>query len=363
MAAPDKRLGRGLDALFRHTSEPAKAEEVTKLALRVMFPNPDQPRKIFSDEALTELAASIKEHGVLQPILVRPMPQDQEAQLTSQSPYAGQVRYQIIAGERRWKASQLAGLVEVPVVVRHFTDQETLAVALIENLQREDLNPMEEAQALHHLRETFKLSQEDLARQLSKSRSAIANILRLLQLPESMHADVASGTLTAGHARALLAITDAEVQAALHARMLEQAFTVRDAEDAVSHWKEKGFLPICDVPQAQDSIVGETSCAPCAPTTAEVPDNTHNAAQAHDGAPSAQAPLAQQRSTRRKAPAVKLLQKRLTEHLALKTSISGTESKGKITLSYANIEELQRLITILGLEQSQDQSPSQAQQV
>ncbi len=343
MAATEKRLGRGLDALFRHTSEPAKAEEVTKLALRVMFPNPDQPRKVFTDEALHELAASIKEHGVLQPILVRPMPTGS----TSQSAYAGQATYQIIAGERRWKASQLAGLVEVPVVVRHFTDQETLAVALIENLQREDLNPMEEAQALHHLRETFKLSQEDLARQLSKSRSAIANILRLLQLPQSMHADVASGSLTAGHARALLAITDPAAQSELHARMLAQSFTVRDAEDAVNHWKDTGTLPPAELPALSN---GSASHIPPQADAITEPCDTVNV-------PSP--PLAQQRSARRKAPAVKLLQKQLTEHLALKTSISGTESKGKVTLSYANPEELQRLIDLLGLKQNPSESQSQ----
>lgn len=352
MAASDKRLGRGLDALFRHTNEPAKAEELTKLALRLMFPNPDQPRKNFSDEALAELAASIKEHGVLQPILVRPMPQDKQESAT-QGQYKGQPVYQIIAGERRWKASQRAGLVEVPVVVRHFTDQETFAVALIENLQREDLNPMEEARALQHLRETFKLSQEDLARQLSKSRSAIANILRLLQLPEVMHDDVASGALTAGHARALLAISDPMVQSQLHARMLAQAFTVRDAEDAVNHWKEKGTLP------EDISITASISSQSAQNPTAHPEQSVTGTMSESITIATPQAPA--KRSARRKAPAVKLLQRRLTEHLAVKTSISGTESKGKITLSYGNIEELQRLIDILGLENEQADSSVQGQ--
>lgn len=337
MAASNKRLGRGLDALFRHTNEPAKAEEITKLALRAMFPNPDQPRKHFSDEALSELTASIKEHGVLQPILVRPIPQNQE----SQNHIPSQPLYQIIAGERRWKASQLAGLVEVPVIIRHFNDQETLAVALIENLQREDLNPIEEAEALHHLRETYKLSQEELARQLSKSRSAIANILRLLQLPQNIREDIASGALSAGHARALLSISDDAVQHELHSRILSQLFTVRDAEEAVSHWKEKGTLPSFEStqnrPQNEDNphfiqeAVQNTIQDTNAPTPASGKLN------------------AQQSTSRRKAPAIKLLQKQLTEHLSVKSSISGTESKGKITLNYTNAEELQSILHALGL--------------
>lgn len=348
MAASDKRLGRGLDALFRHTAEPVATEDVTKLALRFVFPNPDQPRKHFSDEGLTELAASIKEHGVLQPILVRPMPEDKMPEAL-RGRYHGQTIYQIIAGERRWKASQLAGLVEVPVVVRQLSDQETLAVALIENLQREDLNPMEEARALYLLRETFQFSQEDLARQLGKSRSAIANILRLLQLPESMHADVASGMLSAGHARALLSVTDAAVQAELHQRMLSNSLTVRDAEDAVSHWKEKGVLPKSDV----------VAYLVAAAQTEHALDSIANGAQGTEFGGSAALELTEaqatpathlQRNPRRKAPKLKRLQKRLTEHLGMKASVSGTESKGKITLSYSNADDFQLLMLALGLD-------------
>lgn len=337
MASPDKRLGRGLDALFRHTEAPLKSNESTKLSLRAMAPNPDQPRKHFSNEALEELAASIKEHGVLQPILVRPWPQKNAS---TPAVLSNQPAYQIIAGERRWKASKLAGLLEVPVIVRDFDNKETLAVALIENLQRENLNPMEEAKALVHLRETFSLSQEELARQLGKSRSAIANSMRLIQLPESMHDDMANGTLSAGHARALLAITDTTVQHALRNQIIQFALTVREAEEAASHWKAFGHLPSHEALKQE----AEQSASPIASST-----NSTGITDAM--AEPAVAPCA--RSPRRKAPAVKLLQKRLTEHLSLKTSISGTENKGKITLSYANADDLQRIIDVLGLPQDE----------
>lgn len=301
MAGSQRGLGRGLDALFKNTIEPARASDVTTLPIRLLKPNPDQPRKHFAEGALEELSASIRVQGVLQPLLVRPV-RGTEPQC-----------YEIIAGERRWRASQLAGLREVPVLVRELSDQETLAVALIENLQREDLNPMEEALALHDLREQFGLSQEELARQLGKSRPAVANMLRLLQLPEGMREDLRIGRITAGHARALLAVSDVEAQEILRQAIIEQGLTVRDAEAAVTHWKQHGTLP---------------------ETLVHISGKLHATAQ---------------RTVRSKAPELKLLQKRIAESLALKASVSGTEAKGRITLNYDSPEDLRRLLKQLGL--------------
>ena len=172
MAAKKGGLGRGLDALFADNSiEEIASTSAVKLKIMDIEPNRDQPRKIFDEDALAELADSIAKHGVIQPLLVRPMPDGS---------------YQLVAGERRWRASRMAGLTEVPVVIKELSDDEAMALALIENLQREDLNPLEEAQAIQSLRERLPYSQEELAQRLGKSRSAVANSLRLLQLPRPM---------------------------------------------------------------------------------------------------------------------------------------------------------------------------------
>ena len=206
-----KGLGRGLDALLRRTDMGAARQEKndtpeketgtehspTLLPLSHLHANPSQPRQTFDAESLAELAASIREQGIIQPLLVRPLA-DRPG------------HYQIVAGERRWRAARQAGLGQVPVHVREMSDAEVMAAALIENLQREDLNPMEEAQALQQLRETLKLTQEALAARLGKSRPAIANALRLLQLSPAAQADLHHGRLSAGHARCLLALGNDE---------------------------------------------------------------------------------------------------------------------------------------------------------
>ena len=194
MAAKKGGLGRGLDALF--TENGADGGE-TELRLSEIEPDRAQPRKEFTESALQDLADGVAKHGVLQPILVRPLP-------------AG--GYQIVAGERRWRASRLAGLEKVPVVVRDMPDVEAMEIALIENLQREDLNPIEEAEGYRVLMEQFQFTQDEVASRLGKSRPFIANAVRLLGLPGELQSLVREGRLSSGHARTLLAFSDSEQQ-------------------------------------------------------------------------------------------------------------------------------------------------------
>jgi ParB family chromosome partitioning protein len=203
-----KGLGRGLDALL----PPKREDGLQELELGLLKASPGQPRKQFDPEAIAELAASIAEKGVLQPLLVRPA--------------AG--GYEIVAGERRFRAAQQAGLSKVPAIVRSLSDQETLEIAIIENLQRENLNPVEEARAFAQLLD-FGLSQEAVARSVGKSRSAVANTLRLLKLPEAALAALERGQLSAGHARARLAQPGADQNWALE-QILSQGLSVRQAE-------------------------------------------------------------------------------------------------------------------------------------
>ena len=216
MAQQKRGLGRGLDSLF---SDNAVAESgVVDLNINDIEPNRDQPRKEFDEQALAELADSISRHGLLQPITVRP---------------TSNLRYQIVAGERRWRASRMAGLETVPVIIRELTDAECAEIALIENLQREDLNPVEEAMGYRSLMDTFGLTQEDVAAAVGKSRPAVANSLRLLGLPEDVLLLVNNGEISAGHGRALLAIKD---EAALYAAVeaAKKGATVREIERMAS---------------------------------------------------------------------------------------------------------------------------------
>ena len=212
MAKKDS-LGKGLGSIFAENA----LDNDTQISLPIVeiVPNRNQPRKRFDDEALRELADSIAQHGVLQPLLVRPM--------TDGS-------YQLVAGERRWRASQMAGLTEVPVVVREMSEQQASAVALIENLQREDLNPMEEALGFKSLMETYGLTQEETASAVNKSRPAVANALRLLNLPQAITELVTTGKLSAGHARAILSFdTEAEMLSAAN-QAAEKQLSVREVE-------------------------------------------------------------------------------------------------------------------------------------
>lgn len=195
MAVKKGGLGRGMDSLFVENT--VETKQAVELRLSQIVPNRDQPRKIFDDSALRELAESIKQHGLIQPLLVRPMSDGS---------------YQIVAGERRWRASRLAGLERVPVVIKEMADSEVMELALIENLQREDLNPIEEAEGYKTLMDTYALTQEQVADRVGKSRSAVANALRLIGLYDAEKEALQNGEITAGHARALMSIPDKELR-------------------------------------------------------------------------------------------------------------------------------------------------------
>lgn len=216
MAAKKGGLGRGLDALFADNSvEENSSASAVKLSLNEIEPNKDQPRKTFDEKALSELADSIAQHGVIQPLLVRPMPDG---------------GYQLVAGERRWRAARRAGLSEVPVVIREMSDSEMMELALIENLQREDLNPIEEAEGLQQLIHTYGLTQETAAARVGRSRPAIANALRLLSLPTPILELTRDGKISAGHARALLSLNDEEKMVEIADQILKKEISVREVE-------------------------------------------------------------------------------------------------------------------------------------
>ena len=295
-----KGLGRGLDALFGGTApkqEPQGQESAVNLMpITALHPNPNQPRRHFDDAALRELADSIKSQGIIQPLLVRPL--------------GGENTYQIVAGERRWRAAQLAGLKEVPVYVRQLSDKEVMAAALIENLQREDLNPIEEAEALQALRDALELTQEELASRLGKSRPAIANALRLLQLSATARADIQAGLLSAGHARCLLGIDAPTASEALRQRILSHKLTVREAEDAAAFWRGHNALPW----EQEDT-----------------------------------SPQPRAKAPRKKSPQFKTLQMNLCSSIGCKTQVSGDENSGRIAFAYGSREELEQLLQKLGV--------------
>ena len=234
MAAKKGGLGRGLDALFADNSiEEIASTSAVKLKIMYIEPNRDPPRKIFDEDALAELADSIAKHGVIQPLLVRPMPDGS---------------YQLVAGERRWRASRMAGLTEVPVVIKELSDDEAMALALIENLQREDLNAIEEAQGIKALMDTLSLTQDEAAERVGKSRPAVANALRLLKLPDSVIALVSDGKLSPGHARALLGFKDEQDIIETADLIIEKGLTVRDVEKLV---KKRNKEPKAEKPAAR----------------------------------------------------------------------------------------------------------------
>ena len=223
MAKKNSGLGRGLDAIFLDNSladetTVSNEDRILKLKISLVDPKRDQPRKYFDKDALEELSASIAENGLLQPILVREY---------------GEGRYQIIAGERRFRASKLAGLTEIPAIVLEKDDRKAAQIALIENIQREDLNPLEEALAYKSLAEEYDMTQEELSLKVGKSRSAIANMLRLLDLPDEILTLVASKELSAGHARTLLGVKDRDDMILLAQRTVEQDLSVRTLEEEV----------------------------------------------------------------------------------------------------------------------------------
>ena len=291
-------LGKGLNALLPDAAQaPPPGTELREVPLAQVRANPYQPRAAFDEEALEALAASIAELGVLQPILVR--------QISDSS-------YELIAGERRLRASQLAGRTSIPALVRPVGDEASLQQALVENLLREDLNPLEEAAGYQQLIDEFSLTQEQVGERVGRSRSSVANTLRLLALPDPLQRLVVDGSLSAGHARALLAVESSADQQALATRIVEEGLNVRDTEEAVRRLVAAQYA-------------GEGDAGPDDPATG---------------------------STR---PAALLeLERLLSDHLDTRVAVSMSGKRGRITVDFANLEDLERIYRVMVSGREQD---------
>jgi ParB family transcriptional regulator, chromosome partitioning protein len=284
-------LGKGLDALipnFEGSQESGKAATERSVPVSAIKPNPRQPRHSFDEAALAELAESIKANGVIQPIIV----EDE-----------GSGSYLIIAGERRFRAARMAGLDAVPVLVRKYTNQQKLEIALVENVQREDLNPVEEAEAYRGLMEVIGASQDEVAARVGKDRSTVANALRLLKLPETMLAALEKKDMSSGHGRALLSVVNPADRELLFERIAEKGLSVREAERAA----------------------------------AELNAGKRGAAKK----PAAEG--------RRKDPEIKSIEERMIAALGTKVVVKGDGRKGTISISYFSTDDLDRLYAILGI--------------
>ena len=226
MSKQPKGLGRGRGALLGDYAEPAAAAQTHTLPIHNVEPNPLQPRKVFDEEELLALSESIREHGIIQPLAVRP---------------AGNDYYQIIAGERRWRAARMAGLSEVPVLILEVDDRTVMEMALIENLQRQDLNPIEEANGYKTLMEEYGLTQEETASRVGKSRPAVTNALRLLSLPQALQDQLSEGLLSPGHARAILSLKSESLQLAAAQKVQALHLSVRQTETLCKHMEKEAL--------------------------------------------------------------------------------------------------------------------------
>jgi ParB family chromosome partitioning protein len=274
-------LGRGLGALIPAGSNEWADSAFLDLPISAIFPNTRQPRSAFDEEAMAALTASVRELGVLQPILVRAM---------------GEGTYELIAGERRWRAAKRAGLPLVPAIVRTVDDTSSLEQALVENLQREDLNPLDEAAAYQQLLEDFHLTHDELATRMGKSRAAISNTLRLFQLPPSVQRLVSEAKLTAGHARALLTCPDRAFQETMAKRAVAEGLSVRAVEEESRRQNQKAAAP-----------------APTGP------------------------------ARRLRPPGLLELEERLGDHLDTRVKVEMTANRGKVVIEFANLEDLERI--------------------
>jgi ParB family chromosome partitioning protein len=279
-----RALGRGIDALL--SAEAEGTSSLTSVPIGAISISGHQPRKNFPADALEELARSIQNKGVLQPILVQP---------------AGGDEYTVVAGERRFRAAKLAGLTEIPVLIRSFSELEKTEIALIENLQREDLSPVEEAQGYKTLIEVGSLTQEEVARRVGKNRATVANSLRLLKLPGDILEALDKGRISAGHARALLAVQDETAQKKLFRRILEQELSVREVEKEAAKSQD----------QDRKKAPPERSKEPV------------------------------------KSPELRSLEQSLIERLGTKVNIRGSHTKGKIEISYYSMEDLERILSLM----------------
>ncbi|MBN1412876.1 MAG: ParB/RepB/Spo0J family partition protein [Spirochaetales bacterium] len=283
-----KALGKGIGALFTEIEEKTDSSPMRTVSIDALKPNPYQPRKEFPEEGLNELADSIKTNGIIQPIIA----EDE-----------GDGTYIIIAGERRARAARLAGLSEVPVKIGKFTKEEKIEVALIENIHREDLNPLEEAQAYKNLMDTMELNQEEVAQKVSKKRSTVANALRLLNLPEEVKSRLLSNEITAGHARAILAVLNPADQNLLLKMIVEKNLSVRDAEVYAQEInKGNKSLKKKDKKKASDHRI---------------------------------------------APELKEIEQKLIDKLGTKVEIKGNTKTGRIEIHYFSLEDIERLLDIL----------------
>lgn len=243
MAVKKGGLGRGLDALFADNSVEESSQSAVKLKIMEIEPNREQPRKIFDEAALSELADSIATHGVIQPLLVRPIKDG---------------GYQLVAGERRWRAARIAGLTEVPVVIKDLTDSETVELAMVENLQREDLNPLEEALGYKFMMEKLAITQDEAAQKVGKSRPAVANALRLLKLPDEIQAMVENKQLSPGHARALLSFESEAKMLEVAKLIIAKGLSVREIEKMAQN-SNKEIKP--KSPKKRDTYFDEVELA------------------------------------------------------------------------------------------------------
>lgn len=295
-------LGRGLDHLFKLEETNISTDnsnEIKLIAIENIKANIHQPRKQFDEAGLQELAASIKNQGIVQPLIVRKVDGNM---------------YEIVAGERRYRAGKTAGLMKLPVIVREYSDIEAMTIALIENLQREDLNSIDEAEALNQLKTVHKLSQEELAEKIGKSRSNVANTLRLLALPEKIKKLIANDTIKAGHGRALLGITDPKAQDKLCIQIIAKELTVREVESALEYWKQHGSLPT-DLMQQPE-----------------------------------------QNSKSKRAASISLsknmqeIDYKLKDIFHKRAAIKGTEDKGSIKIQYKNKDELLYILSVFSID-------------
>lgn len=284
MPTANKRgLGKGLGALIPQGSVFTGGRTIVNIDVDKVVPNPRQPRTSFSEENLKELASSIKEQGVIEPVLVR----------------MRSGKYELVAGERRWRAAKQAGLAVVPSIIKDFTDEQSLELALIENLQREDLNPMDEAEGYSRLISEFKLTQEQVAKKVGKNRSTVTNMLRVLSLPEKIKQSLRRAELSVGHARALLAISDPVKQLDLWRQIIDNKLNVRDVE----------------------ILVTDTSPRP------------HKKG-------------GRKRAFTKNAELNALVEK-LTTHLGTKVRIFGTPQRGRIEINYYSKDDLERILEVL----------------
>lgn len=236
-------LGRGLDSIFADNSVEEINPSVNKLRIMEIEPNHDQPRKDFDEKSLSELAESIEQHGVLQPLVVRPLANGS---------------YQLVAGERRWRAARIAGLTEVPVVIKELTDEEVIEIAMIENLQREDLNPLEEALGYRYMMDELNITQEQAAEKVGKSRPAVANALRLLKLPNEIQDMVKNNLISPGHARALLGFDSEDMILQTAKMIIKEDLSVREVENLVKKSKK---IPKVAKQQKRDKFFSEVEIA------------------------------------------------------------------------------------------------------